>query len=58
MNVRDKLQPFQASFMFVAKAMSIPLSGAPESSFTGAGSSLIYKHYVDMYGMPYQGQTR
>ncbi len=39
-------KPFQPSLLFVGKARSLPLSGAPERCFTWVGSWLICKHYT------------
>ncbi len=36
--------PGKPSLMFVGKAKSLPLSGAPESCFGAVGSSLTHKH--------------
>jgi hypothetical protein len=38
-------KPFQTCLLFVGKAMSLPLSGAPESGFNWAGSGLTRKHW-------------
>jgi hypothetical protein len=38
-------QPFQPSPLFVGKATSVPLSGAPGSCLTWIGSCLTCKHY-------------
>jgi hypothetical protein len=38
--------------MFMGKARSLPLIGAPENGFTMIGSSLSRKHLTTLKGLP------